>query len=95
MVPGAGGREQGVLWGPVVLYSRRCFSASTSASKTVWKASLFSELLNGEIFHTLLEARVIIERWRGRGVQHHQTNSSVGFRPPAPEPYQPLPLANG
>ncbi|MBG7618078.1 transposase [Herbaspirillum sp. AP02] len=40
------------------------------------------ELLNGEIFYTLREAQVIIERWR------HQYNtvrphSSLKYRPPA------------
>lgn len=41
------------------------------------------ELLDGEIFYTLLEAKVIIERWR----QHYNTirpHSSLGGRPPAP-----------
>ncbi len=42
------------------------------------------ELLNGEIFYTLREAQVIIERWR------HQYNtvrphSSLKYRPPAPQ----------
>ena len=49
------------------------------------------ELLNGEIFYTLKEAQVIIERWR------HEYNtvrphSSLGYRPPAPaaiEPFEP------
>ncbi|MFZ2873464.1 MAG: transposase, partial [Phycisphaerales bacterium] len=42
------------------------------------------ELLNGEIFYTLLEARVLIETWR----KHYNTirpHSSLGYRPPAPE----------
>lgn len=41
------------------------------------------ELLNGEIFYSMLEARVIIERWR----MHYNTkrpHSSLGGRPPAP-----------
>ncbi|MCE8432418.1 integrase core domain-containing protein, partial [Rhodovulum sulfidophilum] len=43
-----------------------------------------NELLNGEIFYSLAEARVIIEAWRG----HYNTvrpRSSPGYRPPAPE----------
>jgi putative transposase len=39
--------------------------------------------LNGEIFYTLLEAKILIERWR----IHHNTDrphSSLGFLPPAP-----------
>jgi putative transposase len=42
------------------------------------------ELLNPEIFDTLLEARVLTERWRRvyNGVRPH---SALGYRPPAPE----------
>ena len=46
------------------------------------------ELLNGEIFYTLTEAKVVIERWR----RHYNTkrpHSSLGNRPPAPETWQP------
>jgi putative transposase len=51
------------------------------------------ELLNGEIFDTILEARIVIEAWR----RHYNTirpHSSLGYRPPAPEAYKPLQLAN-
>jgi putative transposase len=51
------------------------------------------ELLGGEIFDTLLEAKVIIERWR-RDYNTIRPHSSLGFKPPAPEAYQPLQLAN-
>ena len=40
------------------------------------------ELLNGEIFTTLLEARVLIENWR-REYNHIRPHSSLGYRPPA------------
>jgi transposase InsO family protein len=46
------------------------------------------ELLDGEIFYTVLEARVVIERWR----QHYNTvrpHSSLGGRPPAPQTVVP------
>ena len=46
---------------------------------------LRDELLDREVFETLLEARVLIERWR----EHYNTvrpHSSLGYRPPAPEP---------
>lgn len=46
------------------------------------------ELLNGEIFFSLLEAQVIIEKWR----KHYNTrrpHSSLGYKPPAPEVFQP------
>ena len=46
-------------------------------------------LLNGEIFYTLREAKVLIERWR----VHYNTvrpHSSLGYRPPAPEAIAPV-----
>lgn len=45
---------------------------------------LRDELLNGEIFDTLLEAKVLIERWR---VEYNtiRPHSALGYRPPAPE----------
>ncbi len=49
-----------------------------------FNGKLRDELLNGEIFYTLKEAQVLIERWR----QHYNTirpHSSLGYRPPAPE----------
>jgi putative transposase len=42
------------------------------------------ELLNGEIFYTLREAKVLIERWREH-YNHIRPHSSPGYRPPAPE----------
>jgi putative transposase len=47
-------------------------------------ARLRDEPLNGEVFHSLREAQVVIESWR----RHHNTvrpHASLGFRPPAPE----------
>ena len=49
------------------------------------------ELLNGEIFDTILEARVIIERWR-KTYNTIRPHSSLGYRPPAPEVWYPLSL---
>ena len=46
--------------------------------------ALFSELLNGEIFYTLKEAKVVIERWR-QEFNRLRPHSSLGYRPPAPE----------
>ena len=46
--------------------------------------ALRDELLNGEIFYTVAEARVLIERWR----EHYnrvRPHSALGYRPPAPE----------
>ena len=42
------------------------------------------ELLNGENFDALLEARVVIEFWR-REYNQFRPHSSLGYRPPAPE----------
>jgi putative transposase len=47
------------------------------------------ELLNGEIFYSLREAQIIIERWR----KHYNTklpHSALGYRPPAPEAIVPI-----
>jgi putative transposase len=42
------------------------------------------ELLNGEIFYTLQEAQILIERWR-KDYNHFRPHSSLGYRPPAPQ----------
>lgn len=49
-----------------------------------FNGKLRDELLDREIFYTLKEAKVMIERWR----VHYNTirpHSSLGYRPPAPE----------
>ncbi len=49
-----------------------------------FNARFRDELLDGEIFHTLKEAQIIIEIWR----KHYNTkrpHSALGYRPPAPE----------
>jgi transposase InsO family protein len=54
-----------------------------------FNGKLRDELLAREQFDTLLEAKVLIERWRW----HYNTarpHSSLGYRPPAPEAIQPL-----
>ena len=47
------------------------------------------EVLSREVFDTLLEAKVLVERWR---VEYNQIrpHSSLGYRPPAPEVKIPL-----
>ena len=49
-----------------------------------FNGKLRDELLNGEIFYTLLEARVLIERWR-QEYNRIRPHSALGYRPPAPE----------
>ena len=49
-----------------------------------FNGKLRDELLNGELFYALKEAKVLIECWRC----HYNTvrpHSSLGYRPPAPE----------
>lgn len=56
-----------------------------------FNGKLRDEVLNGEIFYSLKEARILIEQWR----QHYNTqrpHSSLGYRPPAPQTYSRLPL---
>ena len=48
------------------------------------------EFLNGEIFYTLREAKVLIEGWR-REYNRVRPHSALGYRPPAPEVILPLP----
>ena len=53
-----------------------------------FNGKLRDELLDGEIFYTLKEAQVLIERWR----RHYNTvrpHSSLGYRPPAPAALRP------
>jgi putative transposase len=46
------------------------------------------ELLNREIFDSLLEAQVLVERWR-REYNTVRPHSALGYRPPAPEAIAP------
>ena len=58
-------------------------------SLKIMYGKLRDELLNGEIFTTLLEAQVLIENWRNEYNQF-RPHSSLGYRPPAPEAIQPV-----
>jgi transposase InsO family protein len=54
-----------------------------------FNGKLRDELLNGEIFYTLKEAKVLVEQWR----IHYNTvrpHSSLGYRPPARQAINPL-----
>lgn len=53
-----------------------------------FNGKLRDELLNGEIFTTLLEAKVLIENWR-KTYNTVRPHSSLGYRPPAPEAVMP------
>jgi putative transposase len=58
-----------------------------------FNGKLRDELLNREVFDTLLESKVLIERWRHvyNTVRPH---SSLGYRAPAPAATQPCSLAS-
>ena len=50
---------------------------------------LRDELLKGEIFTTLLEAKLLIEN-RRKEYNQFRPHSSLGYRPPAPEAIRPV-----
>ena len=53
-----------------------------------FNGKLRDELQNGELFDTLLEAKVLIEDWRNE-YNRFRPHSSLGYRPPAPETIRP------
>jgi putative transposase len=54
-----------------------------------FNGKLRDELLNGEIFETLYEAKVLIESWRLE-YNSFRPHSSLGYKPPAPESWGKL-----
>src|SRR6201999_3053994 len=58
-----------------------------------FNGKLRDELLDREVFDTLLEAKVLIERWR-HSYNTVRPHSSLGYRAPAPEATQPCSLAS-
>jgi putative transposase len=59
-----------------------------------FNGKLSDELLDREVFDTLLEAKVLIERWR-RAYNTVRPHSSLRYRPPAPEAIVPWTPAFG
>lgn len=59
-----------------------------------FNGKLRDELLNREVFDTLWEAQVLVERWRWE-YNTVRSHSSLGYRPPAPETIEPLSLGSG
>lgn len=56
-----------------------------------FNGKLRDELLNGEIFYSQKEAKIVIQQWR----QHYnqkRPHSSLAYRPPAPQTIQPKPI---
>ena len=58
-----------------------------------FNGKLRDELLNREIFDTMLEAKVLIGRWRHE-YNHIRPHSSLGYRPPAPEAMMTTQIGN-
>jgi putative transposase len=57
-----------------------------------FNARLRDELLDGELFYSLKEAKIVIESWR----RHYNTvrpHESLGYKPPAPEVFVPASAA--
>ena len=54
-----------------------------------FNARFRDELLNGEIFYSLKEARIIIEQWR-RHFNTIRPHSALGWKPPRPEAIIPM-----
>lgn len=61
-----------------------------------FNGKLRDELLKGEIFYSMKEARVMIEKWRVF-YNTKRPHSSLGYKPPAPETFTPnkIPFARG
>jgi transposase InsO family protein len=53
-----------------------------------FNGKLRDEVLNREIFDTLYEAKVLVERWRNE-YNHKRPHSALGYRRPVPEAVLP------
>jgi hypothetical protein len=53
-----------------------------------FNARLRDELLDGEIFYTLAEAKIVVESW-WRHFNTVRPHGSLGYKPPAPEVFIP------
>ena len=58
-----------------------------------FNGKLRDDLLDREIFYTLTEAPILIDRWR-RQYNTMQPHSALGYRPPAPEAISPTLLSS-
>ena len=56
-----------------------------------FNGKLRDELLDREIFYTLTEAKILIERWRPQ-YNTVRPHSALGYRPPAPKAVMPTPI---
>ena len=58
-----------------------------------FNGKLRDELLNREIFDSLFEAKVLVERWR-KEYNQIRPHSSLGYKPPAPKAIYPIKYSN-
>ncbi|MYH63994.1 MAG: transposase [Caldilineaceae bacterium SB0675_bin_29] len=99
------GQRSGVYSPGCARVARAC--GSQDALHRAWVAAgerlasfngkLRDDLLDREVFYTLLEVRVLTERFR-RTYNRIRPHSSLGYRPPAPEallPVDPVPVLAG
>ena len=64
----------------------------TSSYVASFNGKLLDELLDREIFYTLTEVKILIERWR-RQYNTVRPHSALGYRPPAPAAISPASLS--
>ena len=68
-------------------------SAMAKGYNESFNGKLRDEVLNREVFDTLQEAKVLVERWRHE-YNHIRPHSALGYRPPAPEVIVPADIAD-
>ena len=97
---------------PGLISNRPCYEGINVGAKTLYiepgspwengyvesfNGKLRDELLDREVFNTLHEVQVLVERYR-RTYNQVRPHSSLGYRPPAPETVMlpdPLPVLAG
>jgi len=74
-------------------YTRECLAIRVERrlSSESFNGKLRDELLDREVFTTLMEAKVLIEHWR-REYNEFRPHSAKAYQPPAPVAIQPVPL---
>ena len=77
---------------PLMTHCGHCPSTRKGSASTPHSAGFGEpfrdELLNGDIFYSLKEAQVLIERWR-RHYNEVRLHSALGYRPPASRDIMP------
>ena len=66
-----------------------CYRHGEKATVKPSMSASGDELLNGEFFFTLKEARIITENWREHS-NNKSPHNAFGYRPPAPEIIVPM-----